>query len=148
MNIEEINPIDIDNINGLTDYDVFWRDTTLNKATEHTAFTSMEKIKAFSVAPALYSGTFLFVGLMVAGLGCMDAGLCILSKKLKQPKAIILFVFSFFASLCMGYLSSRDFAQASMNWIAEGVNVVGQGLLLLGVLMLHNAGLAEMDVEK
>jgi len=111
-------------------------------------FTSKEKIKAFSVAPALYSGTFLFVGLMVAGLGCMDAGLCILSKKLKQPKAIILFVLSFFASLCMGYLSSRDFAQASMNWIAEGVNVVGQGLLLLGVLMLHNAGLAEMDVEK
>lgn len=111
-------------------------------------FTSKKKIKAFSVAPALYSGTFLFVGLMVAGLGCMDAGLCILSKKLKQPKAIILFVFSFFASLCMGYLSSRDFAQANMNWIAEGVNVVGQGLLLLGVLILHNAGLAEIDVEK
>ena len=32
----------------------------------------------------------------------------------------------------MGYLSSRDFTKASMNWIAEAVNVVGQGALLLG----------------
>lgn len=38
----------VDNINGLTDTDVFWRDKSLNKASEHTAFTSMEKIKAFA----------------------------------------------------------------------------------------------------
>jgi len=42
----------------------------------------------------------------------------------------------------MGYLSSQDFAQASMNWIAEGVNVVGQGAFLAGVLLLHKNGLA------
>lgn len=42
--IEELN---VDNINGLTD-NVFWRDKTLNRAYEHTAFTSMEKIKDFS----------------------------------------------------------------------------------------------------
>ena len=44
----DISSLDIDNINGLTDSGVFWRDTTLNKATEHTVFTSMEKIKAFA----------------------------------------------------------------------------------------------------
>ena len=38
--------------------------------------------------------------------------------------------------LMMGYLSSRDFTQASMNWIAEGVNVVGQAILLLAAVRL------------
>ena len=33
-----------------------------------------------------------------------------------------------------------------MNWIAEGVNVVGQGSLLAGVWMLHKAGLAEGEL--
>lgn len=97
---------------------------------------------ALAVAPVVYKGTFLFVGLMVAGLGCMDAGLCYFAAKLKKKSAIVLFVLSFVCSLCMGYLSSRDFAQASMNWIAEGVNVVGQGCLLGGVCLLHKAGLA------
>ena len=55
-----------------------------------------KKTAAFAVAPAVYSGTFLFVGLMVAGLGCMDAGLCYLAAKLKKKSAIVLFVLSFF----------------------------------------------------
>ena len=50
---------------------------------------------------------------------------------------MILFIISFVCSLCMGYLSSQDFAQASMNWIAEGVNIIGQGSLLVGVLLLN-----------
>lgn len=44
----DISSLGIDNINGLTDASVFWRDTSLNKASEHTAFTSMEKIKEFA----------------------------------------------------------------------------------------------------
>lgn len=44
----DIAKLGVDNINGLTDSSVFWRDTSLNKAYEHTAFTSMEKIKAFA----------------------------------------------------------------------------------------------------
>lgn len=103
---------------------------------------------ALAVAPVVYKGTFLFVGLMVAGLGCMDVGLCYLAVKLKKKSAIVLFVLSFVCSLCMGYLSSQDFAQASMNWIAEGVNVVGQGCLLWGVWMLHKAGLVEYQLAK
>ncbi len=105
-----------------------------------------KKTAVFAVAPAVYSGTFLFVGLMVAGLGCMNAGLCYLAAKLKKKSAIVLFVLSFVCSLCMGYLSSQDFAQASMNWIAEGVNVVGQGSLLGGAWMLHKAGLSEYQL--
>ena len=103
---------------------------------------------AAAAPPAVWKGTFLFVGLMVAGLGLMDAVLCILSVKLKKKSAIALFVLSFICSLGMGYLSSKDFAEASMNWIAEGVNVVGQGTLLAGTYLLHKSGLGDLEIHK
>ncbi len=106
------------------------------------------KNAAFAVAPPVFSGTFVFVGLMVAGLGIMDAVLCIIAAKLKKPALIAIFVLSFVCSLCMGYLSSQDFAEASMNWIAEGVNVIGQGTLLLGVYLLHKNGLADYKIRE
>ena len=100
-----------------------------------------------AVVPPVFSGTFVFVGLMVAGLGLMDAVLCILSVKLKKPALIAIFALSFVCSLGMGYLSSQDFAEASMNWSAEGVNVAGQGSLLIGVLLLHKKGLAQLKLR-
>jgi hypothetical protein len=103
--------------------------------------------KLLAVVPPVFSGTFVFVALMVAGLGLMDVVLCILSVKLKKPSVIVLFALSFVCSLCMGYLSSQNFAQAAMNWIAEGVNVVGQGTLLAGVILLHKNGLEELRLH-
>lgn len=105
------------------------------------------KNSVLAVAPPVFSGTFVFVGLMVAGLGLMDAALCIISAKMKKPWLVAFFVLSFVCSLCMGYLSSRDFAQAAMNWIAEGVNVAGQGLLLVGVVFLHKNGLGDFKLR-
>ena len=104
------------------------------------------KTAALAVAPPVFSGTFVFVGLMVTGLGIMDTVLCILSAKLKKPWLIALFAISFVCSLGMGYLSSKDFAEAAMNWIAQGVNAAGQGLLLIGTVLLHRAGLREMEL--
>lgn len=104
------------------------------------------KAAALAVAPPVFSGTFVFVGLMVAGLGLIDAVLCILAVKLKKPALIAIFVVSFVCSLGMGYLSSKDFAEASMNWIAEGVNVVGQGALFAGAYLLHKNGLKELKL--
>ena len=101
---------------------------------------------ALAVAPPFFSGTFVFVGLMVAGLGLLDAVLCVISVRLKKPLLIALFVTSFVCSLCMGYLSSKDFAEAAMNWIAEGVNVAGQGALLAGVVLMHRGGLRELEL--
>ena len=101
-----------------------------------------------AVAPEVYTGTFVFVGLMVAGLGLLDVALCVLAKKLGKPGLIALFAFSFVCCLCMGYLSSKDFAEASMNWIAECVNVVGQGTFLAGAIALHKNGLADLTLEK
>ena len=85
---------------------------------------------------------------MVAGLGMLDAALCVLSVKLKKPALIAFFAVSFVCSMGMGYLSTRDFSQASMNWIAEGVNALGQCALLLGVGLLHKRGLAALKLEK
>ena len=100
-----------------------------------------------AAAPPVFSGTFVFVGLMVVGLGIMDVVLCILSAKLKKPWLIAIFAFSFICSLCMGYLSSQDFVKSAMNWIAEGVNVLGQGTLLLGTILLHKNGLAKLTLD-
>lgn len=105
------------------------------------------KASVFAVVPPVFTGTFVFVGLMVAGLGVMDFVLCALAVKLKKPWLITIFVISFICSLCMGYLSSQNFAQAAMNWIAEGVNVVGQGTLLAGVVLLHKNGLAALKLH-
>ena len=77
----------------------------------------------------------------------MDVVLCILAAKLKKPWLIAIFALSFVCSLCMGYLSSQDFAEAAMNWIAEGVNVVGQGTLLIGAALLRKNGLAELKLR-
>lgn len=104
-------------------------------------------VTTLSVAPVVYKGTFIFVGLMVIGLACMETGLGYFAIKMKKRSALGLFVFSFVCSLCMGYLSSKDFVQASMNWIAEMVNIMGQGCLLWGVLILHKAGLTEFQFE-
>ncbi len=106
-----------------------------------------KKTAAFAVVPPVFKGTFIFVSLMVVGLGLIDTVLCILSAKLKKPWLIALFAVSFVCSLCMGYLSSKDFADAAMNWIAEGVNVVGQGALLAGAVMLHRSGLATLELK-
>ena len=107
-----------------------------------------ERVYTAAAAPAVFSGTALFVGLMVAGLACMNASLSYVAAKMKKPLAIVCFAVTFVCCMGMGYLSSQDFAQASMNWIAEGVNVVGQGALLCGTLLLHRAGLADWELPE
>lgn len=89
-----------------------------------------------AAAPAVFSGTMIFVALMV--LGCLGfcGGLGILAAKRKKTLSAVLFWLAFVFMLMMGYLSSRDFTQASMNWIAEGVNVVGQAILLIAAKRL------------
>ena len=111
--------------------------------------TQKHSSPTLAVAPTVFSGTFVFVALMVAGLGLMDVGLCMIAFKMKKQQitTIIVIAISFVCSLCMGYLSSQNFAQAAMNWIAEGVNVVGQGLFFLGTYLLHKNGLAEFQLQ-
>ena len=104
-------------------------------------------VAAAAAAPALFKGTFIFVGLMVTGFGMMNASMCVLSKKLKRPWLSVFFVYAFVSVLVMGYLSSKDFGSAGMNWIAQGVNLLGQGAFLLGTILAHRFGLAKLRLH-
>ena len=100
----------------------------------------------YAVAPPVFSGTFLFVALMVAGLGCINGSLCCIASKMKKSRVIFLFAAAFLCSLCMGYLSSQDFTQSYMNWMAEIINTLGQGAFLAGVIILDKAGLKDFKM--
>ena len=87
--------------------------------------------------------TMALVGLMVVGLGAANASLASVASKLRKGSALTCFVVSFFLCMMMGYLSSKSFDQAYMNWAAEGINVLGQALLYLGCRILRKAGLSK-----
>ena len=84
-----------------------------------------------AAAPTVFSGTMVFVAGMVLGALGFCGGLGILAWREKKKVSAVLFFLTFVFMMMMGYLSSRDFTQASMNWIAEGVNIIGQGLLFV-----------------
>ena len=100
------------------------------------------------VAPPLFAGTFVFIAMMVAGLGAMCASLSVVAAKMKKKGLIVVFVLTFLCYMAMGYLASRDGSSAAMNWIEQGVNTLGQALLLFGVVKLHRAGAREFCLEK
>ncbi len=100
---------------------------------------------AVAAAPAVYESSMIFVVLTVLGTLGICGSLCVIAKRMKRASAFVLFVAAFVFMLAMGYLSSRDFTEASMNWIAQGTNIVAQGALLAGVVVLHKAGLGEAD---
>lgn len=106
-----------------------------------------KKKSALAVAPPVFSGSMIFVSLMVLGLGAICFCLSQVASRMKKKSVIPIFLLYLLCSLGMGYLSSRDAASAAVNWISEGVNIVGQGALLLGVRALHRAGLKEFALS-
>jgi len=112
-------------------------------------YHSQGKDKIYSVAaPAVFSGTLIFVICMVIGIGTMDFGLGKIALKMKKNKTCLLIALSFICSLTMGYLSSKDFSKAYMNWIAESINIVGQGSLMVAAIILHKSGLEKVELVK
>lgn len=107
---------------------------------------TQRKKAALAVAPPLFTGTFVFVGLMVLGLGAICASLGVLAVKMKKKGLISVFILCFFCYMGMGYLASRESSSAAMNWIEQGVNSLGQLLLFSGVLSLHRAGLRDKQL--
>ena len=105
------------------------------------------KKAALAVAPPLFSGTFLFVGMMVLGLGAICGSLGALAVRMKKKALVLVFLLCFVCYMAMGYLASRDGSSAAMNWIEQGVNTLGQLLLLWGVAALHKAGLRNYTLE-
>lgn len=102
-------------------------------------------VHAVAAAPAVYESSMIFVVLTVLGTLGICGSLAVMAKRMKRPLGVALFAVAFVFMLAMGYLSSRDFAKASMNWIAQCTNIVAQGALLSGVIVLRRAGLGKPD---
>lgn len=89
-----------------------------------------------------------FIGMMVLGLGGMCAGLSVIAARMKKKALIAVFVLCFFCYMGMGYLAAKKDGSAASNWIEQGVNTLGQILLLLGVSTLDKAGLREFRLSR
>lgn len=98
---------------------------------------------ALMAAPPVFSGSIVFISMMVLGLGAICSCLAILAAKLRKKGLIPVFVLCFIVYMAMGYLGSRDSNTVAANWLEQGVNTLGQALLLWGVLGLHKAGLRD-----
>ena len=98
---------------------------------------------AGAAAPAAFKGTFVFVAAMVAGVALMDFSLAKIARRRGAALAATLFIVSFVFAPGMGFLSSKDFANPAMNWIAEGVNVCGQAIFLVASIILARKGSAK-----
>lgn len=94
-----------------------------------------------AVAPPVFSGSIVFIMMMVLGLGSICTCLSILAVRMKKKAAAVLFVAAFLCSMGMGAMSGQDATLAWVNWVEQGINCVGQGLLMWGVMILHKAGL-------
>ena len=109
--------------------------------------TKDEPLYAFA-APAVFSGTMIFVAFMCLGIITIGTGLSVIAAKMKKKGLIPLFIVAIIGMLGMGYLSSKDFTSGAVNWIAEGVNIVAQGALLIGSAELSRAGLGDFRLGK
>ena len=104
------------------------------------------KTVLLATVPPIFSGSVIFIMMMVPGLGAVCTCLSILASKMGKKRAMVLLIASFVCSMGMGALSGADFTQAIYNWIEQGINCAGQGLLMAGVLVLHRAGLKEFTL--
>ena len=96
-----------------------------------------------SVAPPVFASSMPFIMMMVIGLGGLCAGLSVIAAKMKKAPVMVLFILSFVCAMAMGYMSSRDSTLSWVNWAEQSINTVSQLCLMLGVIALHKAGLAE-----
>ncbi len=102
--------------------------------------------KAAAVVP--FTSNMPLVGVLIIGTAGLATSLVVLSAKMKKVIPTVLFIVYFVLMLAMGYLSSRDFSEPAMNWIGEGVNVVGQLIFLAAVWLLDKAGLKTFELKK
>ena len=99
-----------------------------------------------AAAPPVFSGSVIFIMMMVLGLGSICTVLSILAVRMKKKGAMVLFIAAFLCSMGMGAMSGQDSTQAWVNWAEQSINCVGQGMLLWGTLILHKANLKEFNI--
>ena len=106
----------------------------------------LNKPMPFLAVPPLFSGTVIFILMMVLGLGSICGVLSVLAFRMRKKGAALLFIAAFLCSMGMGAMSGQDATLAWVNWVEQSINCVGQGLLMLGVMILDKAGLKEIKL--
>lgn len=106
---------------------------------------SKTKTTVMSAVIPTYTSNLIFIITQIIGCAGTQFCLLIMAKKMKKPIAAALFVLAFISMLGMGYLCAKFDDSSSMHWIAQTVNILSQGSLLAGVIILHRSGLAEKD---
>ncbi len=90
------------------------------------------------------SGSIVFIILLVVGELMIATSLCYLSVRNKKWLALVLFVISCIALITMGAMkplsTKLNMTETVANWVEESINIVAQGTLLGGVLILNKKG--------
>ena len=107
---------------------------------------SKKHINSLLLTIPVYESSMPFVFVQVVGCSGVQWLLFSIALKLKKKLAAVLFVLSFIFMLCMGYLSSKFDDSSNMHWLAQVINIVSQGSLFGGVLILHKSGLANENL--
>lgn len=107
-----------------------------------------KKTVLLSAAPPVFASSMPFIMMMVVGLGGLCAGLSVLAAKMKKGTVMILFILSFVCAMAMGFMSSQDVTLAWVNWAEQSINIISQGCLMAGVIILHKAGLKDWTWEE
>ena len=107
---------------------------------------TIRKKVMLAVPPPVFSGSIIFIFMMVLGLGSICTVLSILAVKMKKKGAMVLFILAFLCSMAMGAMSGKDATLAWVNWAEQSINCIGQGLLMWGVIILDKAGLKELKI--
>lgn len=117
----------------------------LSLAGMFTRFNKTGTGLSFAAIP-VFDSSMPFVVFQVLGCAGTQVMLFIMALKMKKAVAAVLFVIAFVAMLGMGYLSAKFDDTSSMHWIAQCVNIISNGALLAGVVVLDKAGLGYQDV--
>ena len=92
----------------------------------------------------LENGSIMFIALLVIGDLLIATSLSFLAIKNKNWLCLIMFIGNFICMMVMGAMkplsTKMNLSVTAANWIEESINIVGQGLLLVGCYLLNKKG--------
>ncbi len=100
-------------------------------------------LMAESTALKTFDSTLPFIILMIIGAAGSLIMLIIIAARRKDVLSAVLFGLAIGFMVAMGYLSTK--ADWTFNWIAISVNIVYQGLFMLGTIRLQKKGFGRED---
>jgi len=98
-----------------------------------------------TAAVPVFVSNMPFIILQIIGCTGVQGCLIAISVKMKKKLPVICFILAFIFMMGMGYLGAKFDDSSSMHWLAQCTNIISQGALYVGVLILHRAGLGEED---